>query len=182
MKRKMLIIAILFGTVVANSQSYLTAAGIRLGTDWGLTVQQRIAKRLTVEGILQSSLSREEVILTGMVQKHMPLITRHFNVYAGAGLHKGWFQNDDGVAENPFGLSFVGGIEMTLGHLNMSYDFKPAINLTGGSKTFYAQTALSFRYVILKDNIIKKAKRNQKRRKKDRAKGKKDGFNWKFWE
>lgn len=181
MKKQLLTFTFLFGTLLLTGQSYFTAGGIRLGTDWGLSVQQRVAKRLTVEGILQSSLSREEVLFTGLLEKHMPLITRHFNVYAGAGLHKGWYQTADSVADNPFGLSFVGGLELTLGRLNMSYDFKPAINLTGGSKTFYAQTALSFRYVLVKDNFIKQAQRRQKKRKKQKAKGKNEQ-DWKFWQ
>lgn len=179
-------ILLLFGFISVYSfgygQSYLTAAGLRLGTDWGLTVQQRLSKRLTVEGILQSSLSREEVMLTGVLQKHVPIITRHFNLYAGAGLHKGWLDSSEAEVTDPFGLTLVAGAEITIGRLNLSYDFKPAINLTGGSKTLYSQTAVSLRYVLLKDNFIKKIKRKQKRKQRQKERVKNGGFDWKFWD
>ena len=58
---------------MVQAQSYFTAGGLRVGTDWGLTVQQRIAKRMTVEGIVQSSFGRPEFMVTGIVEKHFPL-------------------------------------------------------------------------------------------------------------
>jgi hypothetical protein len=181
-------IIILFFTIATvfsslNAQSYMTAVGLRMGTEWGLTVQQRVAKRLTVEGILQSSLTREEATVTGLLESHLPLITRHLNIYSGLGVHKGWATVDDleRTYEDPFGITLVGGAELSLGRFNVSYDFKPAINLVGGEKRFYTQSAISLRYVLIKDKVFKKMARNKKKRQRQRQRKKGDS-NWKFWE
>ncbi len=193
------VIALLYFSNHAVAQSYTTSLGIRLGTDWGLTVQQRIAKRLTIEGIAQSSLSREEVLLTGMVEHHFPLVAKRFNFYTGAGMHKGWRTSVDenNTYKNPIGVSLVGGVEITLAKLNVSWDFKPVVNVSGGEKSFYSQTGISVRYVLVKKNDElfdngnskerKKKKRQserdrkKKKRLKEKEKRGKDGFNWKFW-
>lgn len=165
------------------AQSYNTAAGMRLGTEWGLTVKQRIAKKTTLEGILQSSLQREEFTVTLLAEQHYPLISRRLNVYAGAGLHKGWHTSDLSEApyEDPFGLSFVTGIEFTLGRLNLSYDFKPAVNVSGGEKGFYSQTGVSMRYVVNKRKWLKGKGKNKKKKKKNKKNQKDSKFDWKIW-
>ncbi len=152
------------------AQSYFTAGGIRLGTDWGLTVQQRIARRTTLEAIVQSSLFREEGMFTLLAEQHTPLISRRFNMYAGAGLHTGWrtdkplYGVDEPAIRGPFGLTLIGGVEMTIGRLNLSYDFKPAINISGGEQVFYTQSGLSARYVMVKKPFWEKNKKKKKRR------------------
>lgn len=152
---------------------------MRLGTDWGLTIQQRVAKKTTIEGLFQSSLQREEVLLTLMGEQHFPILSRRLNIYYGGGLHKGWINENDAndvPYKDPFGLTFIGGIELSLGRLNLSYDFKPALNLNGGQEKFYTQTGISLRYVIVKrdwslfGNNKKKNRRNM------------EGIKWKFWE
>ena len=166
----------ILGTFI-SAQSYNTAFGLRMGTEWGFTAKQRVLKHTTIEGIFQSSLKREEIMLTVLGEQHFRLLTRRFNVYLGGGFHKGWRttepQYDDAGNlindyENPFGLTLIGGAEITLGRLNISYDFKPAINLSGGSSPFYYQTGISLRYVLFK--------------RKWRPFKKKKKFNWKFWE
>ena len=166
------------------AQSYNTAGGLRLGTDWGLTLQQRVAKKSTVEAIIQSSLQREEVLFTAMYEQHYPLLTKRLNFYAGAGLHKGWNTTNVGPTEtitaDPFGVTLVGGAETTLGRLNLSWDFKPAINLQGGEKKFYTQSGVSLRYVIAKK--VTEKDREKRRRKKDRQKRREQNPDWwKVW-
>ncbi len=169
------------------SQNYMTTAGLRFGTDWGLTVQQRIAENFTVEGILQSSLQREEVLLTAMVERHYPVIHKGVNLYFGGGLHKGWI-NEPPRPEypngfnDPLGITFVGGAEITLGRLNISYDLKPAVNLRGGERTFYTQSGLSVRYVLISARDIKKFQKKQRKKKRQKeGKGIRLGDDWKFW-
>ena len=122
------------------------------------------------------------------VEQHFPLVSRRFNVYAGGGLHKGWVTRDgteeDPIYKDPFGLSLIAGIEASLGRLNVSYDFKPAINLSGGKHTIYSQTGVSLRYVIVKRPWLNdpKAKRKRQRERERRRNKNGDGFNWKFWE
>lgn len=187
MKNLLFIVFTLFFAAPLFSQSYMTAGGLRLGTDWGLTVNQRVLPRMTVEGIVQSSLQREEVIVTGLVKKHYPLAFRGLNFYIGGGVHKGWSTANSGndlvLLENkdPFGITGVAGLELSLfKHLNLSYDFKPAINVVGGENKIYPQTGLSIRYVFLDD---KKYQKKLKKRKKDARKEKrKDWFeDKKFW-
>ena len=187
--------------VAVSAQSYNTALVLRVGTDWGFTVQQRIADKLTVEGIVQSAIGRKEVLLTGLLEQHQPLISKRFNIYYGAGIHKGWnneFEPETGVDyDDPFGVTGVLGAEVTLGKINLSYDFKPAVNLSGGERSVYTQSGVSLRYVIDKrpNKFLGKTEKERERAKRKRQKAKtkrkkqkqKDKAQrgrpaWKFWE
>lgn len=186
MKTLILSLAIL-GTAftTAIGQSYDLTAGMRLGTDWGISSQVRLAKKTTAELIVQSSLQREEVIVTALAEQHSPLISRRFNFYAGGGLHKGWNSatNELQPIKDPFGVTLIAGAEFTLMRLNVSWDFKPAINISGGEKKVYTQTGVSLRYVLLKKNHFEKQrKRNQRQRRRDERRENRQGINWKFWE
>ena len=188
MKNLLILFILALGAVSVTAQSYTTTAGMRLGTEWGLTVKQRLAKRTTLEGILQSSLQREEFTLTVLAEQHYPLISRRLNVYAGAGLHKGWNTSQvEAPYDDPFGLSLITGIEFTLGRLNLSYDFKPAVNIYGGETGFYSQTAVSMRYVLVKGKVFNQKMKAKKKRQRQKAKDKRrseradNGFDWKIW-
>ena len=144
----------------------------------GVTGKYRFAKKATVEAILQSaaSKSRDEVIITVLAEKHNPLISKRFNFYTGAGLHKGWNNtiNEATTYKDPFGITAIAGIEFNLGRTNISWDFKPAFNLVGGERKMYTQSGISLRYVFEKRPIFN--------RKKKKKKGEKKKINWKFWE
>lgn len=179
----MALVFALFIFSLIQAQSYMTAAGIRLGTDWGITLQQRLAKNTTVEGILQSSLQREELMVTGLVEQHYPILTKGLNVYFGGGVHKGWISQPKDAEltapeyKDPFGISLVAGAEITLGRINVSYDFKPAFNISGGEQNFYTQTGVSVRYALLSNKVYKKIVKKKKKKKRQQA-GKKW---WMFW-
>jgi len=178
MKLLSLMLALTLLPLLSWSQRYSTAAGLRLGTDWGITIKQRLGGRLTFEGIAQSSLQREELLLTGLLERHMPILGRRLNIYFGGGMHKGWLHTpplEPGPSPaDPFGVTLVGGAELTIGRINVGYDFKPAINIQGGAKRFYSQSGLSVRYVLIKDTKSKKKRRREKeRRKKQRQRDKK---------
>ena len=171
MKKQLFLLSflVLVGTGPLFAQSYKTTAGMRLGTDWGISAQQRIDKRITVEGILQSSLQREEFMITVLGEHHQPFLGPRFNFYTGAGLHKGWITDSKEMGlKNPFGLDLIAGIEFTFARMNLSYDLKPAINLIGGERTVYFQTGVSIRYVIVKKPFLEgnNKKKRQRRRKK----------------
>ena len=133
-------------------QAYNTAGGIRFGTDWGLTLRQRVYENITAELLIQSSLQREETAITLLGINHQPILIRNLNLFYGAGLHKGWYTEKEGepVKSDPFGFDLMGGIEFTIAKVNLSWDFKPAINISGGESTFYSQTGVSLRYVFWK--------------------------------
>ncbi|MBR9920511.1 MAG: hypothetical protein GYB31_06700 [Bacteroidetes bacterium] len=169
-----LVLLMTAGTMQA--QSYITAAGARFGGGIGISVQQRILSKSTVEGIIQSNLSGNTVRLTGLYQRHLNLLTRHFNVYGGLGLYKEWEEDSYmEVTPNPMGMAFVVGGEVTLGRVNLSLDFIPRMQLSGPDAfSFGSQVGVSARYVIIKGKVFdnKKKKRKRKRRKKD------SGINW----
>lgn len=180
MKNPILLATVLLVSLPVFSQSYMTAGGLRLGTDWGLTVQQRIAKSTTLEGIIQSSFQREEAMVTLLVEQHYPVVFRGLNLYVGGGFHKGWnsqpvsLENPNGV-KDPMGLTLIGGAELTIARLNISYDFKPAVNIVGGDNGIYIQSGVSVRYVFLTNKVYKDLQKDK--RKKERQK--KGGFDWK---
>ncbi len=179
--KQLLFVLILFfcSWSLAFSQSYDFTAGMRMGTDWGLTGQFRIAKKLTIEGILQSSLQREEILFTALLEQHNPVLTRRLNFYYGAGFHKGWINSDPELEyTNPAGVTMIAGLELTLARLNISYDIKPAVNITGGEHRFYSQSGISMRYVIAKKNSIfkvdKKKQREKRKRKRQRQRARRN--------
>jgi len=160
------------------SQSYFTAGGARFGTDWGISIQQKVFKHTTVEGIFQSSLFREELMLSVMPEYHFPVLSKRLNVYLGAGYHQGFNTSSDPVYPSPYGITVVAGAEITLARFVVSYDYKPAFNLYGGEHSWYNQSALSVRYVFVKQNALKKfqRKREKMKKKKKRAEGGKGLF------
>ena len=87
------------------------------------------------------------------------LIGRSFNVFFGGGYHTG---KENDVSFD--GLSGIVGLEITLGRLNLAYDYKPQIHLTKGDETnrIDHHTGLSVRYVLLK-NPKWKLKKKRKR-------------------
>jgi hypothetical protein len=153
----------------ALGQSYNTGVGLRMGTEWGLTMRQRFYKNYAAEMLLQSSLQREETQLTILGLIHKPILTRRLNFYYGAGFHKGWADQLEVSYEDPWGLDFIAGVELTIGRINFSYDYKPAINLSGGEKTFYSQTGVSLRYVIWKRDKYPWEQNSKKKRNKDKG-------------
>ncbi|HKK77617.1 MAG TPA: hypothetical protein VJ953_21235 [Saprospiraceae bacterium] len=176
--RYTLLCAFLLLGLSAKAQSYNTAAGLRLGTDWGLTVKQRVYDNITGEFIVQSSLFRDETMLTLLAAQHQRFIGKRFNIYYGGGIHKGWLPAEFEGSEirDPFGIDFIGGIDLTIAGINISYDLKPGVNLSGGQSTIFLQSGLSARYVFAKndrlswepDNRTLRKKRREKRRKKRR--------------
>lgn len=182
--------------LLLTAQSYDAAIGLRLGTDWGATAQIRLPqvhKNFVLEGILQSSLTKDEGSLTVLGKQHRPLLSRRLNLFYGAGAHFGWsdeLDKDGELVGRPIGVDGVIGVEATFAGFNLAYDFKPAINIGGGASFLDTQTAISVRYVIAKRNGIwdkkkekanrrDKKKRQRTRRKEDRKKDReKSGKKW----
>ncbi len=161
----MLRILILAGLIAivsdVNAQRYRTAAGARLGSNFGLSVQQKVFKQATIEGIFQAPLrNTDDAKITILYEEHKKLIGKRLNFYYGAGFHTGWSASTEDA--NPSGVTVIAGIEMSMDRLNLSLDYKPAINAFSGVRFFESQSALTLRYIIVK----------QKKKK----------FNWKFWE
>lgn len=148
-------------------QSYNTVGGVRVGTEYGVTFKQRIDKRITLEGILQKGRTRNETTATVLAEKHFPLISRRLNFYLGIGAHKGWINDELILHDDPIGVTGIGGLEITFKNVNVSFDYKPAYNVSGGIDNLSSQSALSLRYVFVKRKTkVKKFIEDEK---------------WKFW-
>lgn len=180
---KHLLLSALLLPLCLTAQSYDSSLGLRLGTDWGATVQLRLPqvhKNFVVEGILQSSLQKDQGSFTLLGKQHRPLLSRRLNLFYGAGAHFGWSDELDAETGEPVGgpvgVDGVIGLEATFGGFNLSYDFKPALNVGGGSSFLDTQTAISVRYVIAKRNDIwdkqkeRQNRRDKKKRQRDRKK------------
>lgn len=179
---------ILFGSYTRSlGQSYGTSAGLRLGNNdqgrmLGFTVQQRLAKRLTLEGIVQSDFSYNTTI-HALLERHRPLLSKRLNYYYGAGAAIGIEESRQKVSESmqiirtygnkTLGVDFIAGVELTLLGINFSVDYKPNINIVGRQPWYSGQVGISVRSVLVKGK-----KQNKKRRQKARRKRKShsDGF------
>lgn len=137
-------IIFLFAANQCQAQSYLTTFGIRAGSDYGITLQQRVFKsKLTLEGILQTS--KYKYSGTVMLQQHRRMIGKRINFYYGIGGHTG---NDKAFGKF-YGITPIVGAELTLARLNFSIDYKPAINIVGHDWAHH-DSAFSIRYVLIK--------------------------------
>ncbi len=153
-------------------QSYFTAGGVRLGTENGLTIQQRIFKNTTLEGIVLSGFKSDYVSAGLQIQRHYPLLFKNFNVYTGIGIQSKYIQDPEKEALNYTGASIAGGIELSLGRFNVSWDYKPVIYFDA-PRTFQSESGISFRYIFISNKDIKKHQRKSKRKKK-----KKNDWDW----
>jgi hypothetical protein len=182
-------------TIQSNfAQSYDLAAGVRLGKDLGVSIKMRVPpvdKNFTAEFLAQSSFDGKESRLTLMGEQHIPIITRRINLYIGMGLHAGWIEQDiDQEADfaSPAGVSFIGGVEINFKRLSISIDYKPAVNIKGGERTFESDSALTLRYIPFKRNDIftsprkkRKRQRLKKRRQKAQNRSSSEKKSWQFW-
>lgn len=155
-------LALLMGLLLAlarpaAAQKYDTALGVRLGGgSYGLTLQQRLASRLTLEGI--AGLGQREYSGTVLAEYHFGILGPSLNYYFGAGGHLG-HNKDTG---NFSGLDALVGVEYKVAFLPiaLSFDFKPTLEFAGDDYARFP-TAFSIRYVLIKrkDGIFSRFRR-----------------------
>lgn len=147
---------IILSSQLAFGQSYKTAAGIRVDNGVHLTVQQHLIDKWTAEGILHTSFGSNELGITLLAEEHRKILFRGINFYYGAGGHYYWqsgaSREANTLRENVAGLSFIGGLEMSLGKLNFAIDWKPELHLAGDQAHPFEWNgaAVSVRYIIAK--------------------------------
>jgi hypothetical protein len=144
------------------AQKYVTSLGARLGEETGLSLQQRIAKEWSIEGILLSSWRNKDLGLKVLAEKHHPILGRRLNMYYGGGIH--WNYLNDSAKIYPSGLSGIVGLELSISRLNISWDFLPSFNIWYGDGDFTPSTAVSLRYILIKEKKKKKHWRPFKKR------------------
>jgi len=138
----------LFVASNAYGQSYNTSAGLRMGSSWGISAQQRIIGGWTAEGILQNQRGNSSSSLSLLIARHKPIISRRFNFYLGGGLRFPLASVDFGPATSGLGVAGIAGWEFTFLRLNLSIDYQPIFYPI--SSSFRSQSGLSVRYVLKK--------------------------------
>ncbi len=134
-----------------SAQGYGTAVGVRLADGIGITLQQQVARKVTVEAIAQRGLSNKDVTLSILGQHHKNIIFNGFNVYVGGGFYHTWYAPDEKLTQqkrNAFGVSPIIGAELKLGSFVLSTDLKPNIKLSGDGSGFEWRTGFSVRYIL----------------------------------
>lgn len=173
-----------------KAQHYGTAAGVRIANSdisrtLGFSVQQRVANKLTVEGILQTDFNRNTT-LSFLAERHHSLISKRFNYYYGAGLG---FGKEESFVKNPStkeiihtygnaatGMELIAGIEMKISNAVISLDYKPNINISGREEFFRGQVGISARTVLVKSSEQKRKQRQRQKNKKSRKHAVKKSF------
>ncbi|KAA9331408.1 hypothetical protein F0P96_14285 [Hymenobacter busanensis] len=146
--RRLLPLAFLVVTATtAQAQKYRTAAGLRLGGgNYGLSIQQKIAPKATLEGL--GILNTREVTGTLLAERHFPILGPSLNYYFGAGGHLGGHKDYGTVG----GFDAIVGAEYKIAFIPfvVSFDFKPSYEINN-DEWFRFPTAFSLRYVLIKE-------------------------------
>ena len=136
----MALLLLLGGTSLAqteNNISYKTAAGLRLGYPYGVSVKHFANEKSAVEGILGFWYGGLNV--TALYEYHQPLGKEPgLKWFAGAGAEfTSW--NYGGYSGGVFGIDLIAGLDYKLptAPLNLSLDWKPAFIVSGGAGGFY---------------------------------------------
>ncbi|MGV3503903.1 MAG: hypothetical protein ACO1O1_09345 [Adhaeribacter sp.] len=184
MKKYFLFLLLMLAGATASAQKYRTAVGVRLDrNDLGISLQQKILERNTLEGIL--TLGSREVAGTALFEHHFPLLGKSFNYYLGAGAHVGNLK-DHGAF---FGGDVILGTELKLPifPLLLSFDIKPAVHVNHEDWFDFA-SGFTLRYILVKEKKEKKKfglfggsreedKRDRKRNKNKQEEKRKGWFN-----
>lgn len=145
-----LICLLLFLTLCpkTEAQVYVRTAGIRMDeSSIGLSLVQRLAKPITVEGILD--FRKKDIGLALVPRIHGKILGRRLNYFIGAGPHCGLIKTDSQTLQAFWGIGGMFGIEykFNLLPIHISYDFRPMIYLDGHPDLLGFQSAFAIRLV-----------------------------------
>jgi hypothetical protein len=148
MKKALLICLITTAALTSKAQSYITAAGIRLGPNSaavtsGFTVKHFLNEKVAVEGILGIN---DGVGICGLYEFHFPIETvTNLQWFAGPGAYLA-FRN----SSTSFGAAGVIGLDYRFEEvpINLSLDWKPELNLISNVAFESSGIGLSIRYAF----------------------------------
>lgn len=143
------------------SQSYNTSAGMRLGTEWGFSLKQRLLDSWTSEAILQTNRKKNESAITLLGVNHKAILSRRFNLFFGGGVLFPLNTGRSPAGKSEFGIVGAGGLEFTFARLNISWDYLPVF--VPGDFSFNMQSAMTIRYVLKKREHFPWESKNKKR-------------------
>ncbi|MGB0136506.1 MAG: hypothetical protein ACPF83_04640 [Flavobacteriales bacterium] len=158
MKSRLLALALVCLTTVAFGQDYNRAIGFRGGFFSGITYKQFVDENMAIEGILHSRYAGWQI--TGLAEWHgAAWDVPGLNWYYGAGGHVGIFtysENSPYFDAEATGTKVGVGVDGVLGieyniktiPINVSLDWKPALNLVGYTGFAADGGAFSVRYTF----------------------------------
>ncbi len=144
--KKALLVALLI-TIIgvgANAQDYKSAIGLRGGWYNGVTYKHNMSQSRAFEALLATDWYGFN--LTALYEIENPAFdVSGMRWYYGIGGHVGNYYKNSQLS---FGVDAIIGLEYTFKELpiNVSVDYKPAWNLTGGTGFWGADAAFSIRY------------------------------------
>lgn len=150
MKKIAIIPAFLFIAVLwslnVNSQSYRTAAGIRISSQQpavnnSITLKHFFNESLAIEGLLSFG---DPVALGALLEKNRPIGPNGLNWFWGAGAYFAFGGPRNGGLQGALGLDY----RIPNLPLNISVDWKPELNLAEQFSFEPAAVAVSARFVF----------------------------------
>lgn len=158
LRKLILVVCTLFLALALSAQyDYKTAIGIRAGFDQGISLKHFMNSTDAIEGIV--SFRFRGFIATALWERHANAFAiDRLNWYYGGGAHIGfwryydghpWYDKDDG-SKTVIGIDGILGIEYNIKEIpiNVSLDYKPAINFIGFNNAIFDGGALSVRYML----------------------------------
>jgi hypothetical protein len=158
MKKIVMISLIVFclGSIL-KAQDYRTGIGLRGGFESGLTVKHFTHEKSALEFILSSRWRGFEI--TGLYEVHNQFAdVERLKWFVGFGAHVGFWNGDypykywgdPGKSYTVVGLDGILGLEYSFTEvpINLSLDWKPALNFIGYSGFWADGGALSIRYIF----------------------------------
>ena len=144
---------ILLCGITFGSRAQDNLIGIRGGWYSGISVQHYLSEGEAVEGLFQ--IVRGGINLTGLYELHEPLsVADGFGFYYGAGGHFGIYQEEQRLFGDRYsgsggviGIDGIAGVEYIFDQipLQLSLDYKPALNIGGGGLWLFHDAALGVR-------------------------------------
>lgn len=152
MKKQILVSILCLASFSVFAQSFTTAGGIRIGKkEAGITIDQRIFKNVTIEGMFNTNFKDFEVSV--FAKQHKRIIFKNFTYFYGLGFHKGWEKDLEAVnPSNPFGIDGIVGLGVSFKRVNFSLDYQPGLNFNAGADDPFLEQQFGFsgRYILFK--------------------------------
>jgi len=157
-KITLLLIGFIFTITAVNAQLYKTTIGIRGGLYSGVTLKHFVANTSAVEILVATRWSGIQA--TALIEFHDELGgSENFLWYYGFGGHVGTYESKNTPKGHPdningsyttLGIDGIIGIEYSFSEvpINISLDYKPAINILGSQYFASDAAAFSIRYMF----------------------------------
>lgn len=155
MKKMLLAFTLIISmTALSYAQDYQTAIGLRGGLSNGITAKKFLGEKSAVEGILSTRWSGFNITALYEIHRDNAFDVDRLNWYYGVGGHIGFWNGtyttwgDPGTSYTVIGIDGIIGIEYNFEEIpiNISLDWKPALNLVGNSEFWPDGGAASVRY------------------------------------